>query len=337
MRFKLAVHIRPIRIAILALAVAVGLGTAACGSSDSGSGSGGSGASGRTLTIGITATNGVVDGNMAWGQHAGTLLKALKPLGYDKITFAPFQAGPQVQAALQSGAVDVAITGDLPALQARGTATGGNTRQIGFTYIDGEEWLIGRKGGPTTVSQLAGGTVAAATDTVRYRFAYGLLTAKGLLSKVTLSNLGTPQAIAALESGKIDATPLSGAQAIQLEDEGYPVIARASQYPQLLSTEESTALQSFLSKNPKFATAWGNALANTDKSIDANSAAYFSYTAGIDHVTAALEKAGTPLDEYNTTPFPAAGVAQLESTYQFSQKLHLIQEPFDVKSWLLKG
>lgn len=154
---------------------------------------------------------------------------------------------------------------------------------------------------------------------------------------MTLSNLGTPEAVAALESGKIDATSLSGAQAVQMADEGYPVIARADQYPVLMATEETTALTSFLSQRPSFATAWGNALTDTNKSIDAHASTFFTYTAGIDHVTPALEKAGTPLNEFNTTPFPATGVTQLESTYNFSEQLHLIQDPFSVTSWLLRG
>lgn len=338
--------VRRSRVAALVLAAVIGMAVTACGSSAS-SASGTAAASSTaasstatsewTLNIGMTATNGVVDGNMAWGRYAGTLLAALKPVGVDKITFATFEAGPQVQAALQSGAVQVAITGDLPALQARGTSAGADTRQIGFSEINEDEWLIGRKGGPTTVAGMAGGIIAAATDTVRYRFAYGLLSQDGLLGKVTLSNLGTPEAIAALESGKIDATPLSGAQAIEFEDEGYPVVARADQYPALMATEETTALQSFLNQHPGFATAWGNALADTNKSIDAHSSAFFKYDAGIDHVTAAEEQAGTPLNEFNTTPFPAAGVSQLESTYEFSTKLHLIEDPFSVTSWLLKG
>jgi sulfonate transport system substrate-binding protein len=319
------------------LAVAAGATLAACSSSGSSPSDASASSTGWTLTIGMTATNGVVDGNMAWGRYAGTLLAALKPAGVDKITFATFSGGPQVQAALQSGAVQVAVTGDLPALQARGTTAGTDTRQIGFSEINEDEWLVGRKGGPTTVAGLAGGTIAAETDTVRYRFTYGLLEQKNLLSKVSISNLGTPQAVAALESGKIDATPLSGAQAIQMEQEGYPVIARADQDPTLMATEETTALTSFLNQRPGFATAWGNALTDTNKSIDARSAEFFTYTAGIDHVTAAEEKAGTPLNEFNTTPFPAAGVAQLESTYDFSTKLDLITDPFSVTSWLLKG
>lgn len=338
--------LRGTRVAALLLAAAIAAAVTACGSSTpSASGTGASGTTASatapagdwTLNIGMTATNGVVDGNMAWGRYAGTLLAALKPVGVDKITFATFEAGPQVQAALQSGAVQVAVTGDLPALQARGTTAGDDTRQIGFSEINEDEWLIGRKGGPTTVAGMAGGIIAAATDTVRYRFAYGLLSQDGLLGKVTLSNLGTPEAVAALESGKIDATPLSGAQAIEFADEGYPVIAKASQYPALMATEETTALQSFLNKHPGFAAAWGNALTDTNKSIHAHASAFFKYDAGIDHVTAAEEQAGTPLNEFNTTPFPAAGVAQLESTYEFSTKLHLIDDPFSVTSWLLKG
>lgn len=287
-----------------------------------------------TLKIAETSTNGVVGGNIGWGEHQGTFLKALAPVGVTKITIATFQGGPQVQAALQSGAVDVAITGDLPALQARGTPGPTHTRQIGFSMINGDTWLLGRKGGPTTIKGLIGGSIGADNDTVRYRMAYGLLEIKGLLHKVKIDNLGTPEAIAALASGKIDATPVGGAQAVQLKDEGYPVIAKASQYPTLLSTEQTTAYPKFLSQHPGFVKAWGNALSDTNRSIRAHAEAYYEFAAPLDKVTVAQEKAGTNLDNFNTTPFPEAGIKQLESTYNFSVSQKLIKQPFKVTSWL---
>jgi ABC-type nitrate/sulfonate/bicarbonate transport system substrate-binding protein len=128
--------------------LAAGATLAACGSSDSPSAGSPGGSDGYTLSIGMTATNGVVDGNMAWGQYAGTLLKALKPVGVDKITFATFEAGPEVQAALLSGAVDIAINGDLPALQARGSTSGAQTRQIGFTMINEAAGSSAGRAGP---------------------------------------------------------------------------------------------------------------------------------------------------------------------------------------------
>jgi sulfonate transport system substrate-binding protein len=84
-------------------------------------------------------------------------------------------------------------------------------------------------------------------------------------------------------------------------------------------------------------TAWGKAIAATNSSIDAHAAAFWKYDAKIDQVTPAEEQAGTPLNEFNTVPFPAAGVAQLESTYKFCRSLHLIQKPFSVSSWPLRG
>lgn len=288
-----------------------------------------------TLRIGMTASGDVLDGNMGWGSQQGTLLKALRPVGVTKITFALFQAGPAVQTALASHAVDVAVTGDMPALQARGN--GVRTRQIGFTSIDGESWVIGQKGGPKTLEGLAGKKVTAPTDTVRYRFLYGLLVDKHLTGKVQISNLGTPESIAALKSGSIDALSVGGVQAIQLIDEGYPVLAAGSAYPSLRSTEESTALQSFLDDHPGFRAAWGKAIGDTNANLRQHGQAYWNYNAKIDQATAAQEKQSTPLDNYNETPFPAAGVTQLQSTYQFLSSQKQIAHGYQVTSWLDRG
>jgi sulfonate transport system substrate-binding protein len=323
-----------VRVAMPAMVVlVVALLASACGSPSNGPGGAGKP---FTLRVGMTTTNGVISGNVAWGRDKGIFEQELKPVGVDDIQFATFQAGPDVQSALMAGAIDVAITGDMPALQARGTPNAAPTRQIGFSSIDGDTWLIGQKNGPTSVKGLIGKTVAAPTDTVRYRFIYGLLADEGLLGKVTLSNLGTPESIAALRSGAVDAISVTGTQAAQLAADGYPVLDKASNHPDLLSTEQTTALQSFLDSHPGFATAWGNALAKTNSDLRAHPEAYWQNSSTYDRVDVKLESIGDPVDAYNVTPFPQAGIEQLESTYDFLVSQKLIQQPFSVDTWLLQ-
>jgi ABC-type nitrate/sulfonate/bicarbonate transport system substrate-binding protein len=166
----------------------------ACGSGAGSSAVAGAGKQSFTLRIG-TAPSGILSGNLGWGYENHLLLNVLRPAGVTKIAFGLFQAGPQVQAALASGAVDVAVTGDMPVLQTRGNGT--PIRQIGFTGTNGHTWLVGKKNGPTTLAGLIGKKVAAPTGTIRYRVLYGLLSEGGLTGKVRISDLGTPESIAA--------------------------------------------------------------------------------------------------------------------------------------------
>jgi sulfonate transport system substrate-binding protein len=312
------------------------LALSACGTSTSAtSAAAGQGGQEFTLRIGMTAPSGVRSGNIGWGYDKGTLLKALGSAGVSKIEVALFQAGPLVQAALASGAIDVAVTGDMPALQTRGNGT--PVRQIGFSNINADTWLVGRKDGPTTVAGLVGKKVAAPSGTIRFRFLYGLLVESGLQDKIDISDLGTPESIAALKTGSIDALSISPPQNAQLQSQGYTVIAKASEHPALLSTEQTVALQSFIDKHPGFTKAWGQALVDTNSDIRANIDAYWAYQAKVEHVPVAVEKVAEPVDNYNTEPFPAAGVKQLRSTYEFLKSQNLIKNDFDFDAWFQRS
>jgi sulfonate transport system substrate-binding protein len=280
----------------------------------------------------MTSTNGVVQGNLGWAEQKGLLLKELKPVGVEKIEFSFFQAGTDVQAALLSDAIDVAVTGDMPALQTKGN--GADTRLIGFTSVNGDTWLIGRKGGPRTIRGLVGKTVTAPHGTIRYRVLYGLLHDAGLLKQVPIANVPTPESLAGLKSGKVDAMTVGGTTAALLEKQGFVVIDKASNHPKLLSTEPTTAKQDFLSAHPGFAAAWGRGIQRVNQDIRAHADEYWAYSAKKDDVDVALARIAEPVEHFNVDPLPEAGLAQLRSTYDFLNGQKLIEKPFDLDAWV---
>jgi sulfonate transport system substrate-binding protein len=286
-----------------------------------------------TLRVGLTSVNGTVQGNLGWGDEKGLLLDALKPAGVEKIDFALFQSGKDVTAALLSGAVDVAVTGDNPALTAR--SNGAETRLLALSTISGDTWLIGRQGGPTRTEDLVGKTVAAPEGTIRDRVAKGLLEAAGVDDEVKVSNLATPEALAGLASGSIDATTVGGTTAIELERQGYVVIDKASDHG-LESTEPNTALQSFLDEHPGFVEAWAAAVVSVNQHIRDNGGDYWAYSAKKDEVAEDVAQAAEPLEHFPVQPLPADGLKQLSGTYEYLLDTDSLEGPFDIAKWVIR-
>ena len=288
---------------------------------------------GFTLRVGLTSVNGTVQGNLGWGDEKGLLLDALRPAGVQKIDFALFQSGKDVTAALLSGAVDVAVTGDNPALSAR--SNGADTRLLALSTISGDTWLIGRPDGPTRTEDLVGKVVAAPEGTIRDRVAKGLLQEAGVDDEVKVSNVATPEALAGLASGSVDATTVGGTTAIELERQGYVVIDKASDHG-LESTEPNTALQSFLDEHPGFVEAWTAAVVSVNEHIRDNGADYWAYSAKKDEVDADIAEAAEPLEHFPTEPLPAEGLKQLSGTYEYLLDTDSLEGPFDIEKWVIE-
>jgi sulfonate transport system substrate-binding protein len=288
---------------------------------------------GFTLRVGLTSVNGTVQGNLGWGDEKGLLLDALRPAGVEKIDFALFQSGKDVTAALLSGAVDVAVTGDNPALTAR--SNGAETRLLALSTISGDTWLVGRPDGPTRTEDLVGKVVAAPEGTIRDRVAKGLLQEAGVDDEVKVSNVATPEALAGLASGSVDATTVGGTTAIELERQGYVVIDKASEHG-LESTEPNTALQSFLDEHPGFVEAWTAAVVSVNEHIRDNGADYWAYSAKKDEVDADIAEAAEPLEHFPTEPLPAEGLKQLSGTYEYLLDTDSLEGPFDIEKWVIE-
>jgi len=324
---SLRAHLRRVLLLVSASAA-----LAACGSAAAGSGSSNA-PEGFTLRVGLTSVNGTVQGNLGWGDERNLLLDALKPVGVEKIEFALFQSGTDVTTALLSGAVDVAVTGDNPALTAR--SRGAKTRLLALSTISGDTWLIGRPHGPTHIEDLVGKTVAAPEGTIRDRVAHGLLRAAGIEDEVPVSNVPTPEALAGLAGGSIDATTVGGTTAIDLARKGYVVIDKASEHG-LESTEPNTAQQSFLDRHPGFAEAWARAVVKVNEHVRAHSDDYWAYSAEKDGVDVDIAREAEPLDHFPEQALPDEGLAQLTSTYEYLLDNGTLEAPFDLTKWVVQ-
>lgn len=306
-----------------ALTLAVLSSAVACGSGDDG-------ADGYTLRIGATSPTGTPAGSLGWGDRQGILAEQLKDAGVDKIEYAFFQSGSDVASALFAGAVDVAAIGDNPALRARGKDP--KVVLLSLDSINGDAWLVGAKGGPTDIEGLVGKSVTAPQGTIRDRAAKQLIDAAGLNGKIQVRDVPTPESIAGLSSGQIDATVVTGASAIELESKGFPIIDSLSRHG-LGSTGTNIALSTFTEEHPEFADAWRQAVTAVNKDIRENFDQYAEWVAQTDGTDVAFVKESTRPDEFNTDPFPAQGVDQLQAAYDFLEADGSLEGQYSVREW----
>jgi sulfonate transport system substrate-binding protein len=284
-----------------------------------------------TLRVGATSVTGTPSGSLGWGDKTGILGDQLKAAGVKKIEYSYFQSGKDVVAALLGGALDVAVVGDNPTLTAKGN--GADLRLLAFDQVHQDAWLIGAKNGPTTIAGLAGRSVTAPQGTIRDRAARQLIATAGLTGKIEVKDVPTPESIAGLSSGSVDATIVTGTGAADLADRGYPVLDKTMAHG-LGAVGTTVALSSFVNAHPGFEAAWRSGLTATNADVRAHLDDYTTWVAQNDGVDVALVRQVTTADTFNTEALPADGVAELQAAYDFLAADGSLKKPFDLQQWV---
>ena len=233
------------------------------------------GTEGYTLRIGATSVTGTPAGSLGWGDREGILAEKLKSAGVDRIEYSFFQSGSDVASALFAGAVDVAAIGDNPSLRARSRDP--KVVLLALDSVNGDAWIVGAKGGPTDIRGLVGKSVTAPQGTIRDRAAKQLIDAAGLTGQIQVRDVPTPESIAGLSSGKIDATVVTGASAFELREKGFPIIDSLAQHG-FGSTGGNIALSSFTDGHPDFRAAWQQAVTAVNRNINENFDKYLAWS-----------------------------------------------------------
>ncbi len=311
------------RLVRILIAAALAISAVACGGADKKS-------DGFTLRIGATSVTGTPAGSLGWGDRQGILSEQLKAAGVDKIEYSFFQSGSDVVSALFAGAIDVAAVGDNPALRARSRDP--KVVLLSLDSVNGDAWLVGAKGGPTEISGLVDKSVTAPQGTIRDRAARQLIDAAGLTGRIAVRDVPTPESIAGLSSGKIDATILTGASAIELQDKGFPIIDSLSKHG-LGSTGANITLSSFTDAHPGFRQAWQQAVTAVNSDINKHFDDYLTWVAKTDDTELAYVQKSTRAEEFNTEPFPEVGLDQLASAYGFLNADGSFDNEYSVREW----
>ncbi|WP_377491121.1 ABC transporter substrate-binding protein [Microlunatus sp. GCM10028923] len=312
--------------AVLALIVVIAAGCTLPGSAAGADSS----SDGYVLRIGATSVTGTPAGSLGWADKNGILADKLAPAGVTKIEYAFFQSGKDVVAALLSGAVDVAAVGDNPTLTAKGN--GAAVTLLALDSINGDTWLIGAKGGPTSIDGLAGKSITAPQGTIRDRAARQLVAEAGLTGKIEIKDVPTPESIAGLTAGKIDATVVGGTGAVELANKGFPVIDKTSAHG-LGSVGTTIAQSAFVEAHPGFVEAWQAGVVATNVHIVEHLDDYIAWVAETDAVDPELVRQSIDPKTFNTEPLPKVGLDQLNSAYEFLRDDDAITQEFDVYAW----
>ncbi len=109
------------------------------------------------LRIGYISPNnkGTITGVEGWAQKKkATWNPNSKKYGVTDVSVKSFPNGPNLNEALASGALDVGIYGDTPAINAR--AVGLKTKLINITQSGMNAWLVAKADGPQKVEDLKG-------------------------------------------------------------------------------------------------------------------------------------------------------------------------------------
>lgn len=320
------------RLAAIALLTVTGLLTAACGSSTS-TGSGGHGSAGFTLRVGFISTTGIASGPEGWASRHGTLLPRLRPAGVAAIQWVPFKNGPDLNAAMDGGSLDLGLLGDTPALIAN--ASGLPTRLVNQDAVGLDAWLFAKKHGPRSVAELAGTTVATQVGSDMYRYLLGVLQQQGIAGKVRVTHVYTSNALAALQSGQIAAYAAPAGQLTALLGaQGFPVLDKASvDHRDLLGTSVTVVTEKALAAHPALPQAWNGARAAAVADIAQHADAYYAFAATAQATPVAVERAARPVSSYPSAPFTAQGFTLLKATKDFLVAQRLAPHDVDLDAW----
>jgi sulfonate transport system substrate-binding protein len=288
-----------------------------------------------TLRVGVISNvTGTVNGLEGWGNKQNLWVKGLKSAGITNIEWQTFPNGPNLDAALAGGSLDIGILGDTPAVTAK--AQGASTRLINQDATGLDTWIFAKKNGPTSVDDLVGKTVAVPEGSYIYRTLLGILAKHHLTGKVTVSNLvSVPEGIAALNSGSIDAFAEQPNQ--PLVAGGFPIIAKASKgYDNLLGSSLTVISTSAANAHPQLAAAWNKARGQVLANANANKTAYYQWDSGPTGDPVSLLQQILPLSGYNTATFTTSGDALLKSLNGFLLSQQITTNSVNVTSWKLK-
>jgi NitT/TauT family transport system substrate-binding protein/sulfonate transport system substrate-binding protein len=317
-------------ITALGIAAAAAVALAACSSSNAATSTG---SPDYSVTVGFISNTPTPGNPEGFAAQDGSFLASLKGSGVSKVNWLPFKNGPDLTAALKGGSLDLGILGDTPAITAK--ASGVKTSLVNQESIGQDTWLFAAKGGPTTLADLAGKTIATQVGSYMYRYLIAVLQQQGLADKVKVTHVYTTAALASLQSGGIAAYAAPAGQLTDaLQQAGFPIIDKASDdHTDLLGTSVTVIPSSTLAKHPGLPAAWNKARSASIADANANSDAYYAFAAKATGTTVAVVKSATPLSHYPSVAFTDDGVAKLTALNTFLLDQKLTTESVDIAAW----
>lgn len=287
-----------------------------------------------TLRVGVIGSVNVISGPLGLAHSRGEVLRALKPLGVDKIDVYNFPNGPDLNQALLGGRLDVGLYGDTPALVARGS--GLQTRLLAISQFNNDAGVVVKNPSIRMLKDLAGKKIGVPKGSYIDRYLQGALQQAGITAQ--LIHLYPADQEAPLSSGEIDAAALPGvipSVALQtFQRKGYRLIDSVYRnHPDLAGTSAVASAAAFLDKQKDFGAAWQKLLADSVTYAKAHWDEYLAFEIKNSKANPDDIRAAANPDGYAAEPFPAAGVRLLEGTKKFLVSSGSIKQDFSLGDW----
>jgi len=287
--------------------------------------------SGQVLRLGYIGPGKKPAAATGWALRQGHLQRELTPLGFKEVTTRNFPNGPDLNEAFLSGALDVGIYGDTPAVVARSRGLDGQL--IGFDAIGMNVWLLTPRNGARSVKELEGQTIGVARGSYMHRYVLGLLKENELQKSVKVIHMFPRDGEAALDQGSIAAFAAQIDVGPLLASRGYPVIDEADRHPALRGTSVIVASSKLLAAAPELPAAWTRARRTALQEIRRNSADYYAFHAEVSGFPLEIVKISHPLSHFPEAAYPPEGLALLDEVKKFLLAENLVSRDFALAQW----
>lgn len=287
--------------------------------------------SGQVLRLGYIGPGKKPANATGWALRQGHLQRELAALGFSDVTTRNFPNGPDLNEAFISGALDVGIYGDTPAIVAR--SRGLESQLIGFDAVGMNVWLLTPRNGVRSVKELDGKSIGVARGSYMHRYVLGLLKEHGLQKSVKVIHMFPRDGEAALDQGSIAAFAAQIDVGPLLASRGYPVIDEAEQHPTLRGTSVIVASSKLLAAAPGVPAAWTRARRTALQEIRRDNAAYYAFHAEVSGFPLDVVKVSHPLSQFPEAAYPAEGLALLDEVKKFLLAENLVSRDFALAQW----
>lgn len=270
-----------------------------------------------------------------WALAQGHLQRELAPLGYTGVSTHAFANGPDLNEAFLSGAIDIGIYGDTPAVVARAKGLEGSL--IGVDEIGMNVWLLSPRGGVKSVRELEGKVVGVALGSYMHRYLLGALKEAGILKTTRVVHMLPRDGEPALEKGSVAAFAAPIDTGPLLASRGYPVIDEARNHPHLRGSSVIVASSAALKRNPALGAAILRARRAALQEIRKDPERYYAFHSEVSGFPVEVVKASHPISQFPDQAYPQEALQLLEGVKSFLLEEKLIRNDIDLGQWRLAG
>jgi ABC-type nitrate/sulfonate/bicarbonate transport system substrate-binding protein len=276
-------------------------------------------------------------GPLGYAVSLGLAEPIFAEYGFELTETVAFTNGPPTIEALHAGSVQVVQAGDIPVLAAQASGKDAVPIQVAEPYLDA--YFLSRKGGPTSIEDLAGKKVGLQFGSNFDKYGRSVLSDAGVIDDVELVNLPFTDALPALQRGDVDGYAIIGniAGTWLAKNPDLTVLDKASDGDGSgLSTSIAIVTPAFHEEHPDFGEAWWKVYRAGVAAIEDDTEAYLEWVSATNGTPLEVVK-DTTLLSFGDAPVTDKGIATLEADLAFSVEAGTAPKSFDVEQWTSTG